>query len=273
MYYYYLAVVSSAAGNQFTVFIDYFRSQLYFAEFLAGVMIYLIFRKNNNRFLGLIAGSFFMLNRWMIANLRDTKQDVIAILFLMAALYLLTSANKKLKLASFLMLGLSIGIKHIGIFTTPVFLLPFINKDLKLKDLIPAGLLFLLPTVGFGLPVILNNPQAFAYSMLFSFTRAPAGKLSDFGFDKLLVLYDVGVKNNNIFFYFLPRLPLVIFSVANFALLITKKIPMYLYCFSSLFVFIAFNPVLFQQYFVWISPFVFLAGYDIYTRQKVDAKH
>jgi hypothetical protein len=94
--------------------------------------------------------------------------------------------------------------------------------------------------------------------MLFSFTRESSKLNTEFGYQKLLVLYDIGVKNNNILYYLLPRLPLVLFTFLNTALLLTKKLPILLYPFTSLFIFIAFNPVLFSQYFTWIAPLIFL---------------
>jgi hypothetical protein len=115
--------------------------------------------------------------------------------------------------------------------------------------------------------VIFKNIPAFFYSMLFSFTREPSKLNTEFGYQELLVLYGANVKNNGVFFYLLPRLPLVFFTLINTSLLLLKKIPPMLYCFTSLIIFIAFNPVLFAQYFTWISPLIFLEALDYRERK------
>ena len=183
--------------------------------------------------------------------------------------YFYLSGNKKHKVVSFLFYGLSVGFKHIGIFIAPILLMPYLNKEMNFKDLIKGVLLFLIPTVIVGLALILNNTQAFAFSMLFSFTRESSKLNTEFGYQNLLVLYDVGVKNNSIIFYLLPRLPLVVFSGLNVGLLLMKRILPLTYCFTALFIFIAFNPVLFSQYFTWISPLIFLQVLHYKSQENV----
>jgi hypothetical protein len=258
LYYYYIGYVAKAVNFDYDTFLDVYRAQLYIAEIIGAVIIYLIFKRENKYLLGFVAATFFMFNRWTIANIIDGKQDVIAILFLMAFFYFFTSPKKKNKVISFLLFGISIGFKHVGIFIAPLLLLPFIRKEITFKDFIKGFCLFLIPTIVVGSFHILQNPLAFFYSMLFSFTRESSKLNTEFGYQNILVLYNVGVKNNNIIFYLLPRLPLVVFSVLNITLLWLKKLPPMLYCFTAMFIFIAFNPVLFSQYFTWIAPLVFL---------------
>ncbi len=263
LYYYFLYIIVLAGNFSWYNFALIYSNVLWAAEMFGALAIYFIFRRENKKALGFVAANFFMFNRWTIANISDGKQDVIAIFLLMASIYLLTSKNKNAKIWAFFVYGLSMGIKHIGVFVAPIFLMPLINREFSFKDLLKGAALFLIPTFGVGIPVIVKNPLAFFYSMLFSFTREPSKLGVEFGYQNLLVLYNVGVEKNNIFYYLLPRLPLVVFSALNLVLLWLKKIPTMLYCLTGLFIFIAFNPMLATQYFTWITPVLFLAGLEL----------
>lgn len=258
-YYYFLFFVAKLSHFNFEVFIDNYRQLQYVLEIGMGLVIYLFFRRENKYFLGCVAGTFAMFNRWMIRNIMDGKQDVISIFFLLVSLYLLTSKDKKKMIWSFLFYGISMGIKHIGVFLGPIYLFTLIKGDLDIKDFAKGVGLFLIPTLGASLYLIFDNMAAFFFSMLFSFTREPSKLPSaNSGYNNLLVLYNVGVEKNNIIYYLLPRLPLVLFTVFNTLLLWLRKLPIYVYCLTSVFIFIAFNPVLFTQYFVWVVPFIFM---------------
>lgn len=263
LYYYFLHFIDNLSENNFDIFLQNFRHIVYTAEIISALAVYLIFRAKEKRYLGFVAGTFLLFNRWSISNVGSAKQDFIAIAFMLFAFYLFQTFEKKKLYWAYLLFGISIGIKHIGIFISPVFLLPLLDRKFSVKERLFLVILFLIPTIGVGLPIILDKPTAFFYSMLFSFTRIPSITNGDFGYSNLLVLYDVGVKNNSIMFYLLPRLPLVIFSLLNFFALVFKKISIFGFSLASLFIFTAFNPVLFDQYFTWIVPFIFLATLDI----------
>ena len=268
LYYYFLFGIVKLSEFNFETFLDNYRTILYIAEIGVGVFIYLLFKREGKPVAGYLAGTFYMFNRWVIKSIADGKQDTIAIMFLVMAIYFLTSKNKKLKIWSFFIYGISMGIKHIGVFLGPIFILPLIKGDLDLKEFLKGIALFLVPTIGAGLYVIIDSPKAFFYSMLFSFTREPSKADVAFGYRDLLVLYNVGVEKNSIFFYLLPRLPLVLFSLLNTVLLWLRKIPIYVYCLTSTFIFIAFNPVLTTQYFVWVVPFIFMPALLIEKADK-----
>lgn len=258
LYYYYLAYLDKTTGSDFEGIMDLHREIVYVAQIVAAVFIYLIFRRENKPWIGLLAATFFVFNRWTLANIADAKHDVIAIAALMISMYLFVSKNKShLYLAAFFY-GISMGLKHIGLFISPIFLLPVLYKRLNFKETLLYAFAFLLPSIGVGLPLILNSINGFFYSIMFSFTRAPFYEDGEYVYESL-VLYDVGVKNNNVFFYILPRIPLVFFSLFSTVLVLLKKVPIFVYCFAALFIFVAFNPILFDQYFTWITPFIFLA--------------
>jgi hypothetical protein len=264
LYYYFLhGVVSLTQVDgipNFEGFMDLHRSILLVAELSTALFTYLIFRREDKHLLGFLSATFLMFNRWIINNIASGKQDVIAIAFLMASLYFFTSKKSRDHIISYFLFGMSLGLKQIGIFLAPIYVMPLLVGRDSIKAFLINMLAFSIPTFVVGLPIIINSPAAFYYSMLFSFTREPNKLNSDFGYRNMLVLYNVGVEKNNIRYYLLPRLPLVVFSFLNFILLLARKIPLYLYCLTSLFIFIAFNPVLFSQYFTWVPPFLFLSA-------------
>jgi hypothetical protein len=161
LYYYYIGGLASVSNFNYDTFLSVYRTQLYIAEIIAGLVIYILFKRVNNPILGYLAAAFFMFNRWTIANILDGKQDVIAIMFLMLFFYFFTSNSKSHKLLAYLFYGISIGFKHIGIFIAPILLLPYLEKVFTIKDLLKGVTLFIIPTIMIGLFVILSNPLHF----------------------------------------------------------------------------------------------------------------
>lgn len=267
LYYFTLSGIMIASNFVFSQFINNFRTILFVFELVGGFFIYLIFRKHKLKLLGFMACAFYILNRWNIDNIHDLKQDVIAIAFIMASLYFF---NKKQRL-SYLLYGMSVGIKHIGIFIFPIYLTPLLFKERSVKDfLVDVGIL-LLPIVGPALPYLLDNPVSFIFSMLFSFTRAPVSNGTvPFGYDKILTMYNpTGLGFLTIPYYMLPRLPLIIFTLCNIYLLIKKAIPRSFYVFSALLIFVTFNPVIFDQYNVWLTPLFFYSITDFIKTKEI----
>jgi ABC-type sugar transport system permease subunit len=71
----------------------------------------------------------------------------------------------------------------------------------------------------------------------------------------MLVLYNQD-RFNNPLFYALPRVPLILMVLLIAAALVKKAINIWHYCALVYLVFIAFNPVLYGQYFTWMFAFV-----------------
>ncbi len=264
LYYYFLALIIYYSNYVFEAFMGNYRLVLFFFEAISFLFIYLYFRRVNLKLLGILAASFFILNRWTIDLMADAKQDIVAIAFIVVSLYFFKT---KIKL-SYLLYGISLGIKHLGIFILPVYFTPIIYKTRSLKMFLLDLSLIISPILVPSIPFLLDNLKSFVFSIVFSITRKPATTSVPFGYDKVLVFYNVGVKNNKVIYYLVPRIPLVIFSSINLILLFLKKVPVNFYVSSSIFIFIAFNPVLFDQYLTWVTPFFFFAIAD-YTSEKV----
>jgi hypothetical protein len=259
LYYLFLFAVTIYSNFSFEKFLVNYRELLFGAQLVAALFIYLIFRRENKRIAGVTASLFFIFNRWSINVLSDGKQDFFALAFLMGSLYFFKSK----RYLSFLLYGFSLGIKHLGIFIAPFYLLPVIQKKKIQKSDLYCYALLLIPTLLPSIYYIFDNAKSFIYSMAFSFTRKSATTSIPSGYEKLLILYDIGVKNNTVFFYIVPRLPLVISYLLSFASLFFKKITGSQYLLLTYFFFVSFNPVLFDQYITWITPFVLFPLIDI----------
>jgi hypothetical protein len=256
LYYYFLLGFAALTHCSFAGFAPLYWSALQIFEFVAFLFIYLPFRKY--KAVGLVGGAFFMLNRWTLLDVSMLKQDVISVALLLAALYFI---DKKTRLAFFLY-GLSLGIKHLGILILPIFLLPMLNsKRSALDRLLDAGAL-LAPILLPAIPFLLQNPKALVTSIFFSATRAgqtSVSTVSNTGFENLLVHYKLLSQTTpglNLILLLLPRLPVVLFICAAIILFITKKITQPQYILFTVISFLALNPVYFDQYFVWLIPFV-----------------
>jgi hypothetical protein len=270
-YYYFLMVVSLPSGIRFDPFIENYRVVIQVFEYGAFLFLYLIFRQRNQKLLGLFLASFYIFNRWTVLSISTLKQDVIAQSFLLASFYFL---DKKIRLA-YLLYGVSLGIKHLGIFVMPVFLAPLIFGKRNIKDFLIDFSLLLSPVVLPAIYFLIVNFKAFIYSMIFSFTRKPASSCgaTPTGYEKLLVNYNNMGKGFAMFYLTLPRLPLVLFTVFNTILFFIKKIKVTTYLLMAYIIFAALNPVYFEQYITWVIPFAILVGAkDFLESSKTDSK-
>ncbi|MBW6442059.1 hypothetical protein K0B04_04130 [Patescibacteria group bacterium] len=262
LYYYFLLGIISFSKFVFIDFYHNYGKVLYLFQFVAFIFTYLQFRKHDRKILGFAAGAFLVLNRWTIASVSSSKQDLIAIALIMASFYFM---DKKIRLA-YLLYGFSLGIKHLGIFFSPIYLLPLITKERKIKEFITDILIMSLPILIPSIPFMLDNFRSFFLSIMFSFTRTPESDTGVlYGYQKLLTLYNPKTYNNvSTFTLLLPRLPLVLFSILNIFMLFTRRIGKYAYVLFAIIIFISFNPVYFDQYLLWLTPFVFYSIVDYF---------
>lgn len=268
LYYHFLAVIRQYSENNFTAFLANFRQILLWSQFAGGVFIYLLFRRKNKKLVGYAAASFYMFNLWTLESFISLKQDLIAIAFLLASFFIFSRESNKQKWLAYLLFGISLGIKHIGIFVLPLYLMPLFFKERKPKDFMVDMVFLSIPIVIPALPFLASNFESFFNSMLFSFTRTPKQGDLLFGYGELLVNYSDSGINGTTIDYLLPRLPLLLATTLNILLLATKKIPGSFYLLSSISVFAVFNPVIFPQYITWIPPLLFVGLCDYINGNK-----
>lgn len=260
LYFYFLNVIRDLSNAEFSDFVENFRNVLFVFQAAGGLFIYLIFRRKNQKFLGFSAAIFYSFNVWSLNSFIFLKQDMIAIALLLVSFYFFN--HKKLSLLSYIFYGLSLGIKHIGIFAAPLYLAPliFTPKDYKMhiKNIFVLFITVLAPCV----PFLLDNPQSLINSMLFSVTRSPSNSEFIYGYSELLIKYNPAFNTGTLWQQVMPRLPLLLASLLAVALLVTKKIKESTYLFVSILVFAVFNPVIFPQYITWIPPLALLSIVD-----------
>ena len=266
LYFYFLSFIRDLAKDNFSGFVEIFRSFLFWFQLAGGLFIYLIFRRINKPFIGYCAAVFYCFNVWTLNSFIFLKQDMVAIALLLASFYFFKS--KRHRWLAYILFALSLGIKHIGIFAFPLYLTPLLFKEESYKKFAGyLGLLFLtllIPT----LPLLIDNPSSFLNSMLFSVTREPFSSEILFGYRELLVKYNASFNRGTLFEQFLPRLPLLIASVLCMLLLFLKKIPPSAYLFTSIMVFTIFNPIIFSQYITWLPPLALVAFVDYLEDKK-----
>jgi len=268
LYYYFLATVSNFSNQIFKDFIKNYWYIIQAVHFLTAYLIFLYFRRENKGWLGLLAVAVFLLNRWTVNNTMVLKQDVISVMFLLLAVYILP----KFPRLSFLTYGISIGIKHLSIFAFPIFVLYILKMKLKIKQVLILVAIFLIPIIIPSLPFLYSNPKAFFYSLMFSTTRAPisVGTTNFTGFEKLLVNYNNLGSTFAAFYLLLPRLPLLVLIFSSVILVFTKKIKFMAYLPVVYLIFTGLNPVYFVQYSMWITPFILFPNLEDYVFKKTD---
>jgi hypothetical protein len=257
LYFYSLAYIRQLSDNEFSDFLENYRLVVYVSHLLGGILIYLFFRRANKRFLGISAAMFYMFNVWSLNSFLNLKQDMPAIALLLLSLYFFN--NSKYRCLSYLFFGLSLGIKHIGIFITPLFFMPLLFKEDSFKkfslNLSILALTLFIPTI----PLLSDSPRSFIYSMLFSITRTPLDTEFTYGYNELLVQYDPSYNTGTLIQQLLPRLPLMISSLLVLVLVFFKKISRTVYVFLAILVFAIFNPIIFPQYITWVTPLALVA--------------
>lgn len=266
LYYYFLLVIAWFSKFEFIDFYHNFRKVLYLFQFVAFIFTYLQFRRGGKKVLGFIAASFLVLNRWSIASVASSKQDFIAIALIMASFFFIKNKPR----LSYLLYGFSLGIKHLGVFFAPIYLLPLLNKERKLKDFLFDLFLIAAPLVVPSIPYIIDDLKSFFLSIMFSFTRTPESDTGIlYGYQNLLTLYNTKTFNNvSVLTLILPRLPLLIFSALNIFLLFTNRVGNFTYALFAMAIFISFNPVYFDQYLLWLPPFIFYIFVDNFFLKK-----
>jgi len=266
LYFYFLSFVRDLAKDNFSGFIEIFRSILFWSHLAGGFFIYLIFRRINKPFVGYCAALFYCFNVWSLNSFFYLKQDMIAIALLILSFYFFKS--KTWRWFSYVLFALSLGIKHIGIFVFPLYLTPLLFKEDSNKKFGINMALFFLTFIIPTLPLLIDNPRSLINSMLFSLTRSPLKSQVLFGYSELLVKYDPSYDTGTLIQQLLPRLPLLISSVLCTLLLFLRKIPPSSYLFISIMIFAVFNPVIFPQYITWIPPLALISLVDFMGKDR-----
>ncbi len=216
---------------------------------IAGVLFYLPFRRKIWP-LALFGLAFWLFNRWTLHVTRIAQIDFLAILPLIISVALFP----RRRYLSLLLLSLSIGVKQIGIFLVPLYLIWIWRETAqgKLKATLIAGALIASIPVLTSLPFLIWNPEALVISVVFDALRNPADHFNVASFDAMIGW--VGL---------LAKAPMIALMLLVFALAWQRHIGRWLATLLVMAVFVDFSSVLFRQYFVWEAPFIPLAALDL----------
>jgi hypothetical protein len=216
---------------------------------IAAILFYLPFRRRM-WILALFAAAFWLLNRWTLHVTQIAQLDFLAILPLIASIALFS----RHRYAALLLLSLSIGVKQIGLFMAPLYLIWVWQETERGRGkelLIAIALIASIPLVS-SLPFLIWNPEALIKSVFFDAVRNPADHFSAASFDATVGWVGLPAKT-----------PMVAMMVLVFVMAWQRYIGKWTSTLLVMMAFVDFSSVLFRQYFVWAAPFVPLAVLDL----------
>lgn len=239
--YYLLSALTQAAGlRDYNAWIIFWRIIFDAFHVAIGLLIFIIFRFHRMIFLGVFGALFWWFNRWSLEVIRLTQTDLVPLFFLLLSLYWFERRQN----ISLVLFGLSLGLKQIGIFMLPIYLIWVWQREASVKRVL-FGLLLIssIPLVA-SAPFLVWGPEGFARSILFSATRR---SVNHFRVPAVDVRFGwVG---------FPARIPMLVLLLMLYVGVWQQAIRRFTAALLTMAVFIAFNPVLFVQYLVWAVPF------------------
>ena len=207
------------------------------------ILIYVVFIKRGYTLLGLFSALFWIFYRWPLYDLRFANIESIPIFFLIVSILLFDQHPR----FSLFMYSLSLAIKQIGIFLLPLFIIWILKnrrRDSIKSTLISVGLIASGPLIS-SIPFLFWDLSGFVKSIWFSVTRQAASHMAAPSIDTLFHWES-----------FVGRLPMLTLLALFFILAWKTKIGKFSSAFIVMTVFIGYNPVLFLQYFTWMSVLV-----------------
>ncbi len=228
-------------------------------ELAIAVVLFWALMRRGLPWVGLFAAGFWLFNRWTLQVLQIGHLDFLPIFFLLLSLELFPS---KKWLALFLF-SLSLGLKQIAIFLTPLYLIWVwqASEGRRLRDvLIGAGVIASVPLVS-SIPFLAWDARAFVLSVLFSTTRS--------AFDTSQFPAAVGAfAGGNAL---ISRIAMLALMLMLFVFAWRMRGVRYTFAFLVMLVFVCFNPVLFVQYIAWLMPLALLLFCDL--RDRISNPH
>ncbi len=220
---------------------------------------YLLFYIPNHRYstpvLGIFAALFWLFNRWTLHVTSIYHFNFIPIFFFLLSLSLLP----KHKTLSFVLFGLSLGIKHNAIFMLPIYLIWAwqLEKKKNIKSVIAA--IIAIASIPFlaSLPFLILNLGGFIKSLSISLTRFPETHLGVLSLDALFGWVGIPAK-----------IPMLVMILLVCLLVWQRKLSYFAAGLLMMSVFVDFNSVLFRQYMAWVVPLIPLTICETFVSPK-----
>lgn len=259
--FYYGSYLAIAAGlHEYESWIAFWRVIFLVANLgIAVVLFYLPFRRSLWA-LALFAPAFWLLNRWTLHVTGIAHLDFLAILPLLVSMALLP----RRRTLSLFLLSLSLGIKQIGLFLVPLYLIWIWQETPrpKLKHVLGAvAWIASVPLIS-SLPFLIWHPKALIISVIFNALRNPIDHFGVASFDALIGWVGLPAK-----------IPMIILMGLVFVLVWQRRIGRWLAALLVMAIFLDFSSVLFRQYFVWEAPFIPLGVLDLYEIRQPPSRN
>lgn len=219
-----------------------------------GLLTFHIYNRQRKPLAGLVACSIVMLGRWSAYIIDVQHLEFPAILAIVAAGHQL---NRR-PTVSALLFSLSLCIKHISIILLPCFLISLVTESTGLNSgakwrriLLYCLFAFALP-LAMSLPFLHNSPDGFLLSMLFSVSRGTSSHGIATGTEMILLSVDQ------------TRLLMGALFVMGWIAQAKQRMNVWFASTLTLLIFLQFSPVVFAQYYIWITTFL-LIGFAYLT--------
>jgi uncharacterized membrane protein len=210
-------------------------------------LIYWTCHRRDLGLLGLCGALLWLFNRWTVSELRAAQMDPLGILFLLWSLLWFDQRPK----ASAFLLGTSLVLKQMAVFLLPLYVVWRWQASRADRGRgVSAALAAMAAPLLLCVPFVVWNAEAFVMSIMFSATRN-AISLGPLAIDSVAGLSGLAA-----------RLPMVALLLLLYLAAARYRVGMYAASLLAWTIFIDFNPVLFDQYMVWVVPFVPLAACD-----------
>ena len=249
--FYYLSAGTQALGLQdFPEWVSFWRIVFLVAALvIAGVIGYLPGISGYTS-LAFFSPLFWLFNRWTLHVTSTADIEFLPLAILLLSL-LLVPTNKK---EGFLLFGLSLSIRQMGLILVPMVIVWAWwsrNKHRSMASILTDFLFIGIFPIVTILPFLLWNSEGFIKSILFSATRFPVASADVLSLDALLGWVGIGAK-----------IPLVVALALVYWFSIRRNLSPLLTSFLVLLAFLSFNSVLFTSYLVWMLPFIPLVVFE-----------
>lgn len=205
-----------------------------------GALLFYIPYKKGIPVLAIFASLFWLFNRWTLTVTINSDFDFIPMFFLILGLIFFP---RRLWLSG-LLIGLSLSLKHFGIFLVPLLLIAAWQTSNMKQMLIFLFSIIAIPLL-VSMPFLLSNWKPFILSILFSATRNPYSSL---GFDSIDAVSGwVGLP---------AKLPMLGLLGLIYALALRYKRRVYILSLMVMSVFVFFNSVFYPDYVMYMVPFI-----------------
>lgn len=234
----------------FAEWLSFWRVAFLVANLSVAALLYWIPGQQRMTALSVFAALFWLFNRWTLHVSKTADIDFLPLFFLLLSLYL----YRRNTAASYLALGLSLGIKQMAVFLVPLYLIwawRDSHPSERIKRLTAAvAMIGIIPLLS-SAPFLVWNWDVFIRSILFSATRNAAASFEVYSLDAVLGLRGIP-----------SRIPMLIMFAFVYWLTWKRSIERYTPAFLTMSSFVFFNPVFFTSYMVWVVALIPLAAYE-----------